>query len=282
MDETGVYVPDPPVTHREIEFDSEGFVDLLRMQDHHFWYLGRRRLLMWALKRILKTYRSSGIKPSVLDLGGGVGGWIKYVCEQLPESFSELALADSSIRALTLARDSAGLPARVTRYQADILNLQWSQRWDIVFLLDVLEHIPQDAQALEQIRQSLKPGGWLVVATPALRCFWSYIDETTGHVRRYSRQDLKNLAAVAGLELVYSRYFMFLLSPLYKLSRWRQPDVSRMTPLELRQMLADKHRIPFWPINQILRGIFSAETPAALWFPMPWGTSVLGVYRRPR
>jgi len=280
VNEIGIHAPPTPITHREDEFYSEGFDDLLHMQDRHFWYLGRHRFLLAALKRTLKQYDRAGVMPDAVDLGGGVGGWIKYLCKHTPGRFGELALADSSQRALTLARDRAGLPVEIGRYQIDLLNLQWSKRWDIAFLLDVLEHIPQDVQAMQQIRESLKPGGTMIVTTPALKRFWSYNDDLTGHVRRYSRRDFAELAAKAGLELVYSRYFMFFLSPLYFLSRWRSPDASKMTQEQIRQMLADEHRVPSWPINQMLRGIFSVETPLGLWLAMPWGTSVLGVFRR--
>lgn len=280
QNEAGIYQPHFSIEHREYEYDSSGFDDLLHMQDHHFWYLGRHRFLLGALKRVLMHYRESGMKPSAVDLGGGVGGWLKYLERHVPGRFAELALADSSLRALQLAKDRAGLSPAVRRYQIDLLNLQWSDRWDIAFLLDVLEHIPQDVHVLEQIRDSLKPNGWIIVTTPALRAFWSYNDPLVGHVRRYSRSDFAELALRSGLRLEYSRYFMFFLSPLYMLSRWRSPDLSGRTPEQINAMLADEHRVPIWPINMTCRCIFSLETPLGLWVPFPWGTSILGVFRR--
>jgi hypothetical protein len=41
------------------------------------------------------------------------------------------------------------------------------------------------------------------------------------------------------------------------------------------------HRVPIAPINTLLGGVFAAETPAGYHVPFPWGTSVLGVFRRP-
>jgi SAM-dependent methyltransferase len=190
-----------------------------------------------------------------------------------------LALSDSSLKALQLATDVVG--AETHSFQIDLLNLEWTDRWDVAFLLDVLEHIPEDLTVLKEIQRSLRPGGLLFVTTPALQQFWSYNDEAVGHQRRYSRQDFRRLAEQSGLELCDARYFMFFLSGLVLASRWRGPDLKQMSAAEIHALLAKTHRIPAAPVNQLLRMIFSLETPLGLHVPFPWGTSILGVFRRP-
>jgi SAM-dependent methyltransferase len=214
-----------------------------------------------------------------VDLGGGCGGWIRYLKDQAPGTFAELALADSSQTALELAAPVVG--PEVARFQVDLLDLDWQDRWDVAFLLDVLEHIPQDVAVLRQVRQALRPGGLLFVACPALRCFWSYNDVLAHHCRRYSRADFARLACAAGLELCRSRYFQFLLSPLLYLSRARGPDPAALTPEQARRLLDRTHRIPPALVNAALELIFSAETPLGWHLPFPWGTSLLGVFRKP-
>jgi SAM-dependent methyltransferase len=214
-----------------------------------------------------------------VDLGGGCGGWVHYLQQRCPDLFAELALADSSADALALAAAVVG--PGVGRYQVDLLRLQWRQRWDVAFLLDVLEHVPRHVEVLRQVRESLRPGGLVLVTTPALRAFWSYNDDLSHHVRRYSRRDFRRLARRSGLELCFSRYFMFLLSPLLVLSRLRAPDLARLSEEEVRAYLDRTHRVPPWPVNQALRLVFSLESPAGVWLPFPWGTSVLAVLRRP-
>jgi SAM-dependent methyltransferase len=276
----GVYVPKEPVAHRDEEYDPAGFDALRAMQERHFWYLGRHRFLLHALRRALA---SAGLGPlaclRLVDLGGGCGGWVRYLNERLPERPAELALADSSARALELA--GAVLGPRNRRYQVDLLNLRWRERWDVAFLLDVLEHIPGDVEALVQVREALRPGGLLFVATPALKFFWTYNDDLSHHVRRYARRDFQRLARAAGLELCRARYFMFFLSPLLLLSRWKAPDLANMTPAQVRAHLDRTGRVPPAPLNWALRLVFSLETPLGWWLPFPWGTSVLGVFRRP-
>jgi SAM-dependent methyltransferase len=215
-----------------------------------------------------------------VDLGGGCGGWIRYLKDHGPGLFAELALADSSIPALTLAANVVG--SAVKRYQVDLLSLPWRGRWDVAFLLDVLEHIPDDVEVLRQIRTALRPGGLLLVTTPALDFFRTYNDDLIHHVHRYSRKDFSKLATSSGLELCFARYFMFFLSPLLLLSRIRSPDLRRMTEEQIREHLMRSHRVPSWPVNQALRFVFSLETPLGVWLPFPWGTSILAVLRKER
>ena len=250
------------VAHRDDEYDSRWFEILLDMQARHFWYAGRHRFLLAAV-----------------DLGGGCGGWVRYLNERATGMFSELALADSSAEALAMAEKVVG--PDVAREQIDLRQLPWKDKWDVAFLLDVLEHIEEDAAVLGQIRRALKPGGLLFVTTPALRFFWSYNDEIVHHVRRYARADYRRLAEAAGLEFIDARYFMFFLSPLLLASRLgTRRKAAAMGSEEVKKLLARTHKVPWGPVNGILRGVFSLETPVGLHVRFPWGSSILGVFRR--
>ncbi len=149
----GVFLPHSPIAHRDEEYDPTAFDLLLRMQQRHFWYQGRHRFLYRALRQALGQRGRGG---AAVDLGGGCGGWVNYLLGRPTLAFDELALADSSLRALEHARGVLG--PETPRYQIDLLNLQWERRWDVAFLLDVLEHIPQDEAALRQIFRALRRG----------------------------------------------------------------------------------------------------------------------------
>jgi SAM-dependent methyltransferase len=274
-----ILTPEFPVAHRDEEYDSAGFEVLRDMQSRHFWYQGRHRFVLRALKRHLPGPQSPEHGLTAIDLGGGCGGWVSYLRERMPGVFTELALSDSSLRALELAGPVVG--EDVSRYQVDLLRLGWQNRWDVAFLLDVLEHIPNDAEVLLQIKAALKPGGVLLVATPALQGFWSYNDDIAHHVRRYSKDDLARLAETTGLLLRQARYFMFFLSPLLWLSRLKRPNLTTLSRIEIAELSARTHRVPVAPVNGLLRLIFSLETPLGLGVPFPWGTSILGVFQKP-
>lgn len=271
LDKIGIYRPSNPVTHRNSEYKESSFAHLLEMQSKHFWYIGRHKFLLKALKR-----SALGNAACMIDLGGGVGGWVKYLSENMSTKFNEIALGDSSEVALLGAKTC--LPETIALYQIDLMKLEWKNKWDVIFLLDVIEHCPDDVTIFRQVHEALKPGGKLIVSTPALMYFWSYNDEKAQHLRRYNIADYKNLAQKTGFNLVDARYFMFLLSPLYWLSR--KTKSKNLTEAELEAAIIKEHQVPNRFINYILAKIFSAESPIGHYINFPWGTSVLGIFEK--
>jgi len=278
-DDDGVLVPrGRPVTHNAEEYDPRGFDSLVRMQQKHFWYRGRHRFVRAAVRKHLSGRLADPAALSALDLGGGCGGWVSYLDHNGPP-FRELAMADSSLDALRLARQA--VPKSVRCYNVSIYDLPWTGRWDIVFVLDVLEHLADDAGALREIARTVKPGGLIIATVPALMAFWSYTDVVGGHHRRYSRGELQALGHRAGLEILDTRYFMFLLSPILWASRKRVAAANGQTPEQLRQLSEKSHLVPPPAVNTLLTAAFGSETPLGLHLHFPWGTSALAVFRRP-
>jgi len=275
LNDVGIHLPDIPVFHRDDEYDQAGFDVLWDMQSRHFWYLGRHRFILYALKRHLSTSSTPGW---AIDLGGGCGGWIKYLSERAPERFSRLALADSSL--IALERAGSILPKAVERYQIDLMNLGWENQWDVAFLLDVLEHIPDDVTALQQAGRAIKPGALIFATAPALQLFWSDDDKVAHHLRRYARKDFVRLADESGLILRDARYFMFFLSPLYWLARLRS-GAGNLSDDKKHSLFLQAHRVSEGPSNKLLSVVFESETPIGHWLSFPWGTSILAVLEKP-
>ena len=271
----GIFVLRRPLKHRQEDYSEESFATLSRMESSHFWYRGRHKFLFWHVRRIVGCDFS---RFQVLDMGAGTGAWTKYLLQHKVQP-RLIAVADSSPTAVKLARES--LPNKVVCYQTDILEPVWDSEWDIIFCLDVLEHLTQPEQAVTNLRRALKPNGLLFITVPALKVFWSWVDEMAQHKRRYSRKDLAELAKACQLRVVDIRYFMFLLSPLVWVSRRLIDRKVKQANPELRKLICDRHhRVPTWLINEILYGIFALEAPLSCAVRFPWGTSLLGVFRR--
>lgn len=269
-----IYRPNIALQHRCDEYDEAGFTTLLDMQERHFWYRGRHRFLLAAVDRYLLK---AGTRHDVIDLGGGVGGWVRYLTQHRPDGLGQVALADSSLEALKLAMPI--LPPTSQRYQIDLMQLQMHEQWDAAFLLDVIEHLPDDLQALRQASDAIKPGGYLFVTTPAFPQLWSYIDDMSHHLRRYRRNDFTRLAKETGLTLCDTRYFMFFLSPAYWLSRIK-PSIATMLSVQRNEFISKQHQVPAPFINGILFATFALETPIGHYFRFPWGTSILAVFKK--
>lgn len=125
-------------------------------------------------------------------------------------------------------------PAFTTAY-ADL-----KEKFDTIFLLNVLEHINNDELAIENIRFMLKPGGRLIILTPAYKFLYSTLDRSLRHYRRYTSSQLINLATKKGFEAQKTFYFNFLgifawlYGKLFRLQRIPQKEMvfyNKLVPL---------------------------------------------------
>jgi 2-polyprenyl-3-methyl-5-hydroxy-6-metoxy-1,4-benzoquinol methylase len=270
LDQDGIFKTSKAVDHRNDEYDESSFQLLTQMQSRHFWYLGRHRFLLTALQRNEARPRFSAV-----DMGGGCGGWIDYLQRRIPSRLEEVAIADSSIVALRNAKRTLN---DAEAYQIDLMSLEWTERWDVAFLLDVIEHCPDDKTIVREAAKALKPKGKLLITTPALDFFWSYNDEYARHLRRYNKKQFQELADASGLVLKDVRYFMFFLSPLLWLSRkMRSKNQGKEA---LLKAMEDEHKVPNLVLNGLLSLVFRAESPLGHMISFPWGTSILGVFEK--
>jgi SAM-dependent methyltransferase len=86
--------------------------------------------------------------------------------------------------------------------------------FDLVVFFEVLEHFPDDERLLEQIRESFRPGGVLLITVNARKPLWSYFDEASGHCRRYELDELHRKLARSGYHVEYLTPYMMTLLPL--------------------------------------------------------------------
>ena len=270
LDQDGIFKTSNAVEHRNDEYQESRFETLLKMQSKHFWYLGRHRFLLTALQRSETRPRFSAV-----DLGGGCGGWIEYLQHRIPNRLSEVALGDSSKVALMNAKKTL---KNTDTYQVDLMSLDWQERWDIAFLLDVIEHCPDDRTIVREAAKALRPKGKLFVTTPALDFFWSYNDEYAKHLRRYNKKQFQRLADESGLVLKDVRYFMFFLSPLLWLSR--KTKSKHLEKEALLKAIEDEHKVPSPILNRLFTLVFCAESPIGHMISFPWGTSILGIFEK--
>jgi hypothetical protein len=84
--------------------------------------------------------------------------------------------------------------------------------FDLMLMLDVLEHVEQPVAFLaELVRDQLRAGGWALITVPAFQSLFSEHDKELRHFRRYRRSEAVIQAQQAGLQVVGSGYFFFSL-----------------------------------------------------------------------
>lgn len=83
-------------------------------------------------------------------------------------------------------------------------------KFDTIFALNVLEHIEDHVQALDNAGKMLKKGGKVIILVPAFQSLCNSFDEQLEHFRRYTSKSLKAVLEAAGFDVVHSQYFNFM------------------------------------------------------------------------
>jgi SAM-dependent methyltransferase len=111
-------------------------------------------------------------------------------------------------------------------------------QFDVVLLMDVLEHIKDAGLALRLAAKHCKPGGYLFVTLPALTALWSRHDEFLGHHRRYNLNDFAFLAGqddTLAIEKLF--YFFASILPVAAPVRWARRLLGRGERSDMRRAI---------------------------------------------
>ena len=237
------------------------FERMAEQDQHHWWFVARRRILAELIRRVIKPVK----RARVLEVGCGTGHNLEML-----GGFGKLDACELDAIARGMASDRLGRPVLEARLPD--LSMFKAGSYDIVALLDVLEHVPDDAGSLKAIRKLLKPGGALLLTVPANKWMWSAHDVAHHHFRRYSKGELGRLLSAAGYEVQLHSYFNSLLFPLVAAARIIG---------KLRGNESADDAMPGAKVNAALERIFSLESGLIGRIPMPFGVSLVAVARRP-
>lgn len=161
-------------------------------------YLLRRRRILRQLRNLPAT--------DVIEIGCGAGMLLQ-----------ELAARGFHCQALESSPEARQLIGRLSSQTAraidvhDVPSPAWRGRFPLVMAFEVLEHIEDDRDAMQQWASWLAPGGTLLMSVPAHPRLWSAADKWAGHYRRYRKSDLTRVVTEAGLEIEHIECFGFPL-----------------------------------------------------------------------
>jgi SAM-dependent methyltransferase len=83
-------------------------------------------------------------------------------------------------------------------------------KFDTIFALNVVEHIPDHVQTIKNAYKLLRKNGKIIILVPAFQSLFNQFDIQLEHQRRYNRRSLKSLISSNGFEVVHSQYFNFI------------------------------------------------------------------------
>ena len=151
-------------------------------------------------------------------------------------------------------------------------------QFQLVTLLDVLEHIDEDQASLTTLTKLLRPGGYLVVTVPAFQFLWGPHDIEHHHRRRYRARQLRQKLEASGLQVQWLSYYNSLLFPLAVLVR-----LLRRVVIALGRDSGQGRELALPPraINRLLGSLFASERHWLGRLYVPFGVSLVGVARKP-
>jgi len=255
-------------------YDPVHFEHLFAVEDRHFWFRARNQVLATVMRQI-----TCELKPGyrVLEVGCGTGNVLKMLSR---------ICTRGSVVGMDLFAEGLWYARRRTNcalVHGDINASPLRERFEVVGLFDVLEHLPDDVGVLRMLYEHVAPGGWLLITVPACPSLWSYFDEASHHCRRYTLDELEQKLVQVGFQINYATYFMFSLYPilwagrkLYGLSRngtkTSATDADELAHRELKI-------IPV--VNDILHFLLAQEAHLiARRRHLPIGTSVLFIAKK--
>ena len=147
----------------------------------------------------------------VLELGAGIGS-----ITRLYSAGHDVVAIDVSDQCVAALRQRFAGSPNVTVRQQDLQKLEAAgERFDSVLMVNVLEHIQDDAGVLSTLPAVLEPGGRIVLYVPALNGLYGQWDRKVGHFRRYSKWRMREIANEAGLDVLELRYVNALAIPAW-------------------------------------------------------------------
>lgn len=232
-----------------------------RIESDHPWFVAKRQFL----SLILDKYSSSVNRLKVLDVGCGTGAVMQFLIKKNFETHgidpSEEALKYCAFKGLSVKKSSAE--------EIDFPE----NSFDIVFALDVLEHLENPELAVEEIRRVLKKNGVFIMTVPAHQWLWSYHDEALHHQKRYNKKDIINLLDKKFEIVKISWIHGFILLPAIILRFFKRFQKNKDNGSDVK---------PVSYISKfIMSGVYFVEINLFKFFgKLPFGLSLLAVAKK--
>ncbi len=224
--------------------------------------------------RQLKQYMRSAA-PVILEVGCSSGFLLESMRREIPGA---LVIGSDYVRGPleALSKRLAGVPL----VQFDLVHCPLPDNCvDAVVLLNVLEHIENDVQAVHHLHRILKPGGVAVIEVPAGPHLYDVYDKVLMHFRRYTLRGLKQLVGEAGLSVESASSLGAFLYPAFWWTKKRNRRYLDAPPEKQKEVVASAIRKT--GRSRLMEWVVGLETWVGRWVSYPVGIRCLVTCRKP-
>jgi SAM-dependent methyltransferase len=236
-------------------------------EDKHWWFASRTRAILAYLDR----YVGAGRNLCVLDVGCGAGNMMHHLAH-----YGRVTGVDNNPKPLQVARER-GLDVR--EGSADALPFGDGE-FDLLTVLDTVEHVPAEGQVFDECRRVLRKGGKLLVTGPAFMFLWSRNDVINMHQRRYTVAELRGKLEAHGfrvLRISYNNFFIFPLAALLILLRRGRAEPELASPHFDENAYQVEMEAASPTVNRVLTLVGKVEVTLLKRVSLPFGTSIIAI-----
>ncbi len=238
--------------------NPQAYIDMDKTESNHWWFTARRLIMV----EILKSLNLSA-DAKILEIGCGTGGNLNILSEFGKVSAIEM---DANAHEIASEKTNNSYDIRVGSFPSDIPFKD--EKFDLICMLDVLEHIENDTQTLIEIQKLLTPSGKIFITVPAYQWLYGVHDKFLHHKRRYSAETLSRRIP-SGLVITKISYFNMFLFPLAVMVRLKDKFANNTSTTGTD--------LPPKIINKLFEIIFRSERYLLKYLNLPFGLSLFCV-----
>ena len=238
------------------------YIKLYEVETEHWWFSARKKIIAHIVDKKIKKNRNS----TLLDFGCGTGA----ILDELSKKYTTYG-ADMSELAISFCKKRN--LSNIFTNDHFFNNSEYKGKFDIVTVLDVIEHIDEDQQLLEKLKDLLAEDGSIVITVPAYQFLFGAHDIANMHKRRYNKKGLRKVVESAGYQIYKLSYFNTFTAPLIILRRFLDRN-------EKGWEYSMDYDIPNKFLNAILKFVFGLEKHILSSISMPFGISILCIAKK--
>jgi glycosyltransferase involved in cell wall biosynthesis len=180
-------------------------VNELSEQDHEVMVCAEAKTAVSLIK-----YLGNSLEGDILEVGAGSGSFSQAISEVAAHLVSvepSTKFYDELTKKLGSISNSESFCGTLFEFVGSTRESAKARKFDRVIYAHVLEHISDDVSELKLARQQLYPNGKAIVVVPSMPRLYGSVDSLSGHQRRFTSNELKTVAEMAGFEVESIRYF---------------------------------------------------------------------------